>query len=116
VAREEPHGVSVLPQLPHRRRANHTAVATIREAYDIASASVLEQVRTRWTEASLDEEDEMYGQRWKRGFTLMVRIHHQTHPRGPMTVLMRQAGLAVPGVYGPAREEWVQLGMPEPVV
>ena len=30
--------------------------------------------------------------------------HHGTHD-GP-TVLMRQAGLTVPGVYGPAREEW----------
>jgi hypothetical protein len=29
-----------------------------------------------------------------------------------MTVLMRQAGLVVPGVYGPAREEWAVYGMP----
>jgi hypothetical protein len=28
-----------------------------------------------------------------------------------MTVLMRQAGLKVPGVYGPSREEWSQFGM-----
>jgi hypothetical protein len=27
-------------------------------------------------------------------------------------VLMRQAGLSVPGVYGPAREEWAAMGMP----
>ena len=27
-------------------------------------------------------------------------------------VLMRQAGLKVPGVYGPAREEWAAMGMP----
>jgi hypothetical protein len=26
--------------------------------------------------------------------------------------LMRQAGLKVPGVYGPSREEWSQFGMP----
>jgi len=31
-----------------------------------------------------------------------------------MTVLMRQAGLVVPGVYGPAREEWGQYNMPAP--
>jgi uncharacterized damage-inducible protein DinB len=29
-----------------------------------------------------------------------------------MTVLMRQAGLVVPGVYGPAREEWAAMNMP----
>ena len=31
-----------------------------------------------------------------------------------MTVLMRQAGLKVPGVYGPAREEWAEFGMQPP--
>jgi len=31
-----------------------------------------------------------------------------------MTVLMRQAGLDVPGVYGPARQEWAAYGVPPP--
>ena len=31
-------------------------------------------------------------------------------------VLMRQAGLKVPGVYGPAREEWTAYGMQPPAV
>ena len=31
-----------------------------------------------------------------------------------MTVLMRQAGLTVPGVYGPAKEEWAVAGMEAP--
>ena len=29
-----------------------------------------------------------------------------------MTVLMRQTGLPVPGVYGPSLEEWEAYGMP----
>jgi hypothetical protein len=29
---------------------------------------------------------------------------------------MRQAGLGVPGVYGPAREEWGAFGMPPPKI
>jgi hypothetical protein len=33
-----------------------------------------------------------------------------------MTVLMRQAGLKVPGVYGPAREEWAGMGMQAPEI
>jgi uncharacterized damage-inducible protein DinB len=28
-----------------------------------------------------------------------------------MTVLMRQAGLPVPGLYGPSKEEWAAMGM-----
>jgi uncharacterized damage-inducible protein DinB len=53
----------------------------------------------------------MYGQRWKRGFTLTALVEHQIHHRGQMTVLMRQAGLRVPGIYGPAREDWASMGM-----
>jgi len=33
-----------------------------------------------------------------------------------MTVLMRQAGLRVPGVYGPAHEDWAGMGMEPPEV
>ena len=64
-----------------------------------------------WTDASLEQEVDMYGERWQNGFTVFALIAHQTHHRGQMTVLMRQAGLRVPGVYGPAREEWAAMGM-----
>ncbi|MGZ9586005.1 DinB family protein [Paenibacillus marinisediminis] len=40
-----------------------------------------------------------------RGAVLRMMIDHQTHHRGQMTVLLRQAGLPVPGVLGPTREE-----------
>ena len=29
-----------------------------------------------------------------------------------MTVLMRQAGVPVPGMYGPSKEEWAAMGLP----
>ena len=84
--------------------------ADIASAYERAADEVLEQVRA-WQDARLAETVDMYGDRWANGLTLEVLIRHQTHHRGQMTVLMRQAGLAVPGVYGPAREEWVAYGM-----
>jgi len=54
----------------------------------------------------------MYGDRWKRGVTLLALLMHQAHHRGQMTVVMRLAGLKVPALYGPAREEWAgsQIG------
>jgi uncharacterized damage-inducible protein DinB len=61
-------------------------------------------------------EDDMYGERWPRGFTLFALVAHQAHHRGQMTVLMRQAGLQVPGVYGPSLEEWTTYGMQPPAV
>ena len=74
--------------------------------------SLATEIRARWTDADLDAEDDMYGETWRRGRTLGVIIIHQAHHRGQMTVLMRQAGLPVPGVYGPSREEWAGYGMP----
>ena len=61
---------------------------------------------------NLDEEVNMYGEMWKNGSTLTILVTHQIHHRGQLTVLMRQAGLKVPGFYGPAREEWTAYGMP----
>jgi uncharacterized damage-inducible protein DinB len=83
----------------------------IASTYDISSKSVLEAVRRSWTDASLNDEIPMYGEMWKRGGALSSLVLHQTHHRAQMTVLMRQAGLKVPGVYGPSKEEWQQMGM-----
>jgi uncharacterized damage-inducible protein DinB len=99
------------PDAPPPRSA-----AEIAAAYETAARSLLEQVRKRWTDETLQVQDDMYGERWKRGLTLSALIGHQTHHRGQMTVLMRQAGLKVPGVYGPAREEWAGLGATAPEV
>jgi uncharacterized damage-inducible protein DinB len=85
-------------------------------AYETVAKSLAEQLREQWTDATLTQKDDMYGERWKRGFTLAVLIRHQAHHRGQMTVLMRQAHLKVPGVYGPAREEWGEFGMQPPAV
>ena len=85
-------------------------------AYNESALSLLDQIRSKWTDATLQEKDEMYGQMWKRGYTLTRLIFHQIHHRAQMIVLMRQAGLAVPGIYGPTREEWAAWGMPEPRV
>jgi uncharacterized damage-inducible protein DinB len=53
----------------------------------------------------------MYGETWKNGFSLWVLIAHQAHHRAQMIVLMREAGLKVPGVYGPSKEEWESMHM-----
>jgi uncharacterized damage-inducible protein DinB len=91
-------------------------VKAIGTAYAESALSLLEQVKSQWTDATLETTDEMYGQVWKRGYTLTALVFHQIHHRGQMTVLMRQAGLKVPGIYGPAREEWALWGQPEPEV
>ena len=92
------------------------SAAAIAEAYESASKAVADEIASKWTDATLEVEDDMYGMKWARGQTLMALVVHQAHHRGQMTVLMRQAGLTVPGVYGPAREEWAAHGMTAPKV
>jgi uncharacterized damage-inducible protein DinB len=68
-------------------------------------------VKESWRDESLTEEIPMYGSRWTKGTTLLILIMHQTHHRGQLTILMRQAGLMVSGIYGPTKEGWAAMGM-----
>lgn len=85
--------------------------AGILAAYQQAAASLAEHVQARWKDEDLTDKVPMYGEEWKKGQVLSILIAHQTHHRGQMTVLMRQAGLTVPGVFGPSKEEWLAYGM-----
>jgi uncharacterized damage-inducible protein DinB len=86
--------------------------AEIVAAYERAAVDAKNAVTSGWSDADLDGEIPLYGQTWKRGKVLSALIRHEAHHRGQMTVLMRQAGLPVAGVYGPAKEEWSAYGMP----
>lgn len=83
----------------------------IARQYRLGAMALTQALESQWTDAMLLETVMMYGAPWKRGFTLQVLLMHQAHHRGQMTVLMRQAGLVVPGVCGPAKEEWALMGM-----
>jgi uncharacterized damage-inducible protein DinB len=83
----------------------------IRIAYSKTSISALKQIGRKWLDSELEMEVTMYGTTLTRGKLLSSLILHQAHHRGQMTVLMRQAGLKVTGIYGPAKEEWSSMGM-----
>ncbi len=92
------------------------AAGAILGAYREASASLLEQIQSRWNDDMLQVEDEMYGSQWKRGYTLWILEIHEVHHVGQLSVLMRQAGLKVPGVFGPSKEDWARVGMEPPAI
>ncbi|PZF71538.1 DinB family protein [Taibaiella soli] len=73
--------------------------------------ALVENIQQKWTDATLLEKRHMYGEEWVNGITLSILIKHMAHHRAQITVLMRQLGLVVPGVYGPANEEWLAFGM-----
>lgn len=88
------------------------SAAVLTSAYETVAQAVAEAIPANWKDDMLTGVIPVYGQTWTRSGFLMALIVHQTHHRGQMTVLMRQAGLKVPGVYGPSKEEWEQIGMP----
>ncbi|KAA0964841.1 hypothetical protein FQ087_00470 [Sporosarcina sp. ANT_H38] len=90
--------------------------AEIAGAYRSSNDAMVAAIKEQWTDESLNELKEMYGEQWSIGRVLGILTAHQTHHRGQMTVLMRQAGLSVPGVYGPSREEWAVFGGEAPIV
>jgi uncharacterized damage-inducible protein DinB len=90
-------------------------MAEIAEAYRSVSASLLDHLGS-WSNTELGRNFTLYGETWTGAFALFVLVTHQTHHRGQMTVLMRQAGLRVPGLYGPAKEDWAQFGMEAPAI
>jgi len=88
----------------------------IKSTYDRVASSLLEHVTANWRDETLLVEDDMFGEKWKRGTSLYGLLRHEIHHRAQLVVLLRQAGVAVPGVYGPAKEEWAQFGMQPPEV
>ena len=107
-------GLSVTGVDPHAPVP--ASLTDIRKAYKDASTSLVKEIKAKWNDDSLEVEDNMYGEKWKRGLTVTALVMHQAHHRGQMTVLMRQAGLKVPGLYGPALEDWATYGQPVPTV
>jgi uncharacterized damage-inducible protein DinB len=87
----------------------------IAKAYQLSADSLVRALGA-WDDKTLDVEDNLYGEPWRRGLTLQILLLHQTHHRGQLTVLMRQAVLPVAGMYGPAKEDWVKFGMPIPAI
>ncbi|WP_420494205.1 DinB family protein [Macrococcus psychrotolerans] len=56
------------------------------------------------TDENLNDDVDFFGHNLAKGVLLYSNITHLAHHRGQMTVLMRQAGLKVPGIYGPSRD------------
>ena len=81
------------------------AVAAIIDAYKRNAKQLTDAVQEKWTDAQLDEKIPIFGRTLRRGAVLSIVISHMCHHRAQMTVLMKQAGLKVPGVYGPSEDD-----------
>jgi uncharacterized damage-inducible protein DinB len=118
------HVVATVPEMMNRTGLGLGSVdpesmppATAKEitdAYRKVTQEAVRAIKANWNDKTLLETDDMYGKPWPRGATLLALVTHEVHHVGQMTVLLRQAGAKVPGIYGPAKEEWTQFGMEPP--
>jgi len=79
------------------------SAAEIVATYEKTANSIKEEA-AKFSNEDLLEEVKGFNGPITRGALLRALIDHQTHHRGQMTVLLRQAGLPVPGVLGPTKE------------
>ena len=71
-------------------------------------------IEEQWTDESLNQIQDAFGRKESNASILMGLIKHIVHHRGQVSVLMRQAGLQSSWIYGPAKEEWIKLGVETP--
>jgi len=64
-----------------------------------------EQASKKVADGQLASEISLWGRTMNIAAALHGLVRHLIRRRGQMTVLTREAGLIVPGVYGPSREE-----------
>src|SRR5438105_4088133 len=107
------HIVETLTEMPQQmglpvkeEYANYSTVQELVTVYKKYADQLAAALISYWDDEDLEKETNMYGMSWKNGFSLWVLLVHQSHHRAQMTVLMRFAGLKLPGIYGPSTEEW----------
>ncbi len=118
------HVVTTLPEMMNRTGLGvgsidpasmpPSSAKQITDAYGKVTQELVRKLEADWNDKTLLEMDDMYGESWPRGKALYALVTHETHHVGQMTVLLRQEGAKVPGIYGPSKEEWGQFGMEPP--
>lgn len=78
-------------------------ITEIINAYEQFAETCKKEAKKLTDEQLVEEVDGFWGL-ISRGKLLRNMIKHQTHHLGQMTVLLRQAGLPVPGIMGPTKE------------
>lgn len=113
---EMPGAAGLIFDEDHLEKSMPETAKEIAEAYRESNDVFLTALKEQWDDSTLKEERDMYGEKWTGSDVLWTLVTHQIHHRGQMTVLMRQAGLKVPGLYGPAKEDWAAMGVEAPEI
>lgn len=97
------HFIGLTIPAPGKDEAAPADAAAIAAKYELVAQAIKEEA-SKLTNAQLIEEIPGFAGPSTRGKLLRGLIDHQTHHRGQMTVLLRQANLNVPPIMGPTKE------------
>lgn len=73
------------------------------------SGGVLDYAQNNLADADFNREATWFGFTLPLGVWMNMIVNHEVHHRGQLSVLMRQAGLTVPSIYGPNKEETAEM-------
>ena len=107
---EMPKSCGIAEKDPLEKMDIPDSFSEIIDLYREQSKKFARAVENSWTDTDLTRKMKIYGQEWEGRKILSILVKHQIHHRAQMTVLMRLLNLKVPGLYGPAKEEWSQYG------
>jgi uncharacterized damage-inducible protein DinB len=99
-------GFSIDPAL--LQKPEQLTTAAINATYAKINAMVMEQAASKTPEDVAKTYRVFDMMDWSAGQTLGIMMHHEIHHRGQLSVLMRQAGLVLPSIYGPTHEVTVE--------
>ncbi|MGG4039667.1 DinB family protein [Heyndrickxia ginsengihumi] len=93
-----------------------SSVKEIAATFKRVSEEAAQAIEQQWKDDTLSQIQKAFGREETNAQILMGLIKHIIHHRGQLTVLIRQAGLKPFGVYGPSKEDWVHLGVENPLL
>nr|WP_249310326.1 DinB family protein [Bacillus sp. FJAT-49736] len=101
-----PSQVGLTFEVPDLQKEAPKSAAEISATYKTVSQRLSEAFSEQVSDEDLNKMVNLFGMDMPVQAVYRLLIQHQAHHRGQLTVLMRLAGLKVPGIYGPSKEEW----------
>jgi uncharacterized damage-inducible protein DinB len=80
--------------------------AQIVDEYKRVNTAVMSGVKEKLGDADLTRSAKWFGYEFPLGVWLNMVPNHEIHHRGQLSAMMRNAGLKVPNIYGPNKEEF----------
>ncbi|WP_318508806.1 DinB family protein [Bacillus sp. T3] len=100
-----PSQVGLKFETPDLKKEAPKSATEISETYKTVSQRLAQAFSEQVSDENFNKMVNLFGREMPFQAVFRLLIQHQAHHRGQLTVLMRQADLKVPGVYGPSKEE-----------